>query len=347
MRQRSGFRLFAFVSLLAAGSVAAQEHGVLMTGGWCLPNDNTFSYISQPTAGLGYACEWMQREGWRLGVRADAMAMRRAVAGARFSLALTVEDRLAGPIDEFIEAGLSAYGDPYRRSLDSANHFIGSYLNCHIGVGLRYRHALDSLHTLSAALRFVHSSNGYLRKPNKGLNYVQVEAGFHFGPTGRRRPLAAVGDSTALRPAVFFVSYAPGLVQQRGGDLHAPYCYAHSLLLGVMRPFSPRRSLGAEVDLMYNYAHRVEARQAGDADPRPLYAGLCATYQRNWERLFMRVSVGTDVLRSPYLLGRVYERISLNCRLADGWRLTPYAGVACKAYYAHIDYIEWTLGVEF
>lgn len=346
MNQRKKFWLFLLVCSFSLPPVAAQEHGVVLTGGVCLPNESEYDYLMQPTMGVGYVCNWQQRDNWMLGVRADAMMMRKAVAGTRFAVALTIEDQLVGPIDELMELGLSAYGNPYRRSLDSTNIFIGSYLNCHIGVGLRYRYVLDERYTLSAAFRIVHSSNGYLRKPNMGLNYATLELGFHYAPH-RPRQIELDVVERPLRNVTFFCSYAPGIVQQRGTNLHADYCYAHSLLLGVLHPFSPLRSLGGEVDLMYNYAHRIDARQNGDAEPLPIYVGLCGTYQRNWQRLFLRVSVGTDVVRSPYLLGPVYERVGLNYRLADQWLLTPYVGVACKAYYGHIDYIEWTLGMEF
>ena len=344
-RLRVGF-FWAFMTL-ALSPLWSQEHGVVVSGGWCLPNESAYGYISQPTIDVGYLCEWRQSEGWRLGLRADAMMMRKAIAGTRYTLAVTVEDKMWGPIDELLELGLSAYDNPYRSSHNEDNEMIGSYLNCHLGVGFRYRKLIDSTYTLSASLRFVHSSNGYLLKPNHGLNYLQAEVGFHLTPSSHRLSEAAGGASSTLRPLTFFCSYAPGVVQQRRRNIVAVYCYAHSLLLGTLHPFSSRRSLGGEVDLMYNYAHWEAARLDGVDTPLPLYVGLCGTYQRNWQRLFVRVSLGTDLIRSPYLLGAMYERISFNCRLTESRRVTPYAGVACKAYYAHIDYIEWTLGVEF
>lgn len=337
--------LAALPLLLSAVTARPQQHGLLVSGGWCIPNDATYSYVSQPTVGLAYLAQWQQRDGWLLGVRADAVATRQAIAGSRFSLSLNMEDHLIGPINNLFELGLSAYTNPYRSSGDTANQLIGTILNCHIGVGLRYRLQLDSATAFSAAFRFIHSSNGYLRKPNRGLNYVQLELGMHLGSPNRR--LTAPATDIALRPWNFFVSYAPGVVQRRGPDLDAAYYYAHSLLVGALHPFSHRRLLGAEIDFMYNYAHSADARRKNEPAPRPLYVGLCATYQRNWDQLFMRVSVGSDVLRSDYLLGYVYERISLNCRLSRNPSWSPYVGIACKAYYAHIDYIEWTLGLEF
>lgn len=343
MRKRSIWLLLSLLALLPV--VRGQHLGFLAGGGWCLPNDQTFSYVSQPTGSAAILMEWPQADGWLLGVRADAMAMRHAIAGTRFSLSVNIEDRLFGPIDEVLELGLSAYTNPFRSSGDTLNALIGTVLNCHIGVGLRLRIPVDESHSLSFSTRLVHSSNGYLRKPNRGLNYLQAELGVHFAPVIRHTPI-----ETAFQPMpVFrcFASYAPGVVQERGPVLDAPYYYAHSLLLGALHPLSRNRLLGAEVDFMYNYAHRAEARRNGDENPLPLYVGLCATYQRDWDRLFMRVSLGSDVVRSSYLLGYVYERIGLNYRLNSGHSVTPYVGAACKAYYAHIDYIEWTFGVEF
>lgn len=343
----SRFRSFIIGVALLTFSVplCAQRHGVMLTGGICLPNDASLDYIRQATGGVGYLCEWQQNDGWQLGWYTDVLTMHNAIAGARFSSALSIEDRFFGPFNEFIELGLACYTNPYKHSHDENNIFIGSYLNCHIGVGVRYRFQIDSVWSLSSALRFVHSSNGYLLKPNKGLNYLTLELGFHYEP--QRRQLSVSIADTTLLPATFFCSYAPSVVQQRGDNLDASHCYAHSLLLGVLHPFSRLRSLGGEVDLMYNFTHDLDAKERGASKPFPLYVGVCVTYQRNWEPLFMRASVGTDLIRSRYQIDDIYERVSLNYRIARWGRVAPYVGVACKAYYFHIDYIEWTLGFEF
>lgn len=331
--------------LLVASPLSAQRQGVMVGAGYCIPNGPEYDYLLQPTLGMGYLCDWLQADGWMLGLRGDIMTSRQAIAGTRYSLALSIEDKLWRSFYDVIELGLSAYSNPYPHSHNADNLFIGSWVNCHIGVGIRYRHAVDSTHLLTLGFRLVHSSNAYLRKPNMGLNYLQAEVGFHIGAgTVRRTPTVT---DTVLPAATFFCSYAPGIVQQRGSVLDAPYRYAHSFLLGALHPFSHLRSLGGEVDLMYNYTHDLDAEDVGASKPFPLYLGFCVTYQRNWHPLFVRVSVGTDLIRSPYQIGKVYERISLNYRVTQWGGLTPYVGVACKAYYGHIDYAEWTLGLEF
>lgn len=337
--------LLILCCVLFATPLSAQRHGVLVTGGLGLPNQPIYSYLFQPTLGMGYLCEWPQEDGWQLGLRGDVLATRQAIAGTRYSLALTIEEKLWRSFYEVLEVGLSFYTNPYPRSHNTDNLFIGSWVNCHIGVGLRYRHAVDSTHQLTMGFRFVHSSNAYLRKPNQGLNYLQAEMGFHIG-AGKPRRQPTMADTT-LPDLTFFCSYAPSVVQQRGPFLDDPYRYAHSFILGALHPFSRLRSLGGEVDLMYNYTHDLDADWWEARHPFPLYMGVCITYQRNWHPLFLRVSVGTDLIRSPYQIDDVYERISLNYRVAHWGKVTPYVGVACKAYYTHIDYAEWTLGVEF
>lgn len=346
MRSHKLSYIIFIICCLLSHSVAAQEQGVLLSGGMCMPNSSEFSYIQQPILGVGYTCDWTQRDAWRLGLRADAMVMRHSIAGPRLTGAFTIEERLFGPVSDVLEVGLSAYGNPYWISMDSANVFIGSVLNCHIGMGLRYRFPLDEQHSMSASVRIIHSSNGYLLKPNKGLNYLVAEMGLHFAPY---HPLVApvYTEEQPLRPLTFFCSYAPSIVQQRAKEIVTDYAYAYSFLLGALHPLSSLRSVGAEVDLMYNYTHRIDARQSGEDIPKPYYWALCGTYQRNWDRLFLRLSFGAYLMHSRYLMGQVYERISFNYRMVDHWRLTPYVGVGCKAYFGHIDYVEWTLGFEF
>lgn len=337
-----------FLLLITATSVAQTSlHSVGGGVGWCLPNTEEWSYVSSPTATLSYSRYLGRVDGGLFGLRGDVLAALHPIAGTRFSVGIDVETPLISRYDgddEYRllswvwELGLACYTEPYKRTMDDFNEFIGSYLNCHIGLAVRYR--LNRRWVV--ALRFAHSSNGYLKKPNQGLNYLQLECAYGFGQTSPTSPTTETIDTTAGH---CYLSYAPGLVLQRAGGSNTHYYYAHTLQMGRMWKVGHSRYVGGNLDFMFNYTHRAEARQAGNPDPFPMYVGICGGYERHWNPLMMRVSIGTYLLCSEYVGMRVYEHVGIFYRM--GRRLHQFVGVGFKAHYAHVDYIEWTYGIEF
>lgn len=326
------------------------DHSVWAGLGYCLPNTQEWSYVSSPTLDLTYERQLGLAQGAVYGLKADMLVATNAIAGIRFAFAGVMETPLLQrrPLTFFLEAGLAFYTRPYKRTFDDDNVFIGSYFNCHAAVGVRYRMQLAENRMLAFDLRFQHSSNGYLKKPNQGLNYLQVGCGYSFPQSSAR--LARV-DSTyreEMPERSFFVSYAPGLVLRRGGASNTHYFYTHTLQTGYLFSLHNGRYLGGNLDFMYNYAHDEEALEEGLKQPLPLYIGACVAYEKNWYPICVRVGVGTYLLKSEVVGMSVFEHIGVFYRIGrPSQDLRPFVGVGFKAHYAHVDYIEWTFGVSF
>jgi len=327
------------------------------------PNSSNFNYIRGFSVGGDAALLWKQlwqaqfdnsilsklRRPYNLGVRGNFTWFPNDIAGQRISLSGVLQNPvvLGARNQLFWEAdlGLACYTDPYSRTPNPDNVFIGSYLNCMVEVGMLWNHRMGEGY-LSLAGKFVHSSNGYLKKPNKGLNYLQLELGYTFDRTEKDKPVREIIDSSGANSFrhEFYASYAPGIVQPRYTGASANYFYAYTAQVGWTRHLNVRQSVGASVDVMYNYSHDALIAHHKDPYSLPFYVGVCANYEMYWNRLSLRLGVASYVLSSTQVSTQIYERVGVFYHL--GARKRHFVGVALKSHAAHIDYIEWHYGFK-
>lgn len=346
-------RLIIIISLcLVSFQIKAQRLTLSLTDGWLMPSDKQWSYISEPTFGLDVAMHWRLAEAqsaerpFSLGVRANYAYIPHGIAGMRICASGFVESPLyiekSNELSFLCGAGLGFYTRPYELTKDESNEFIGSYTNCLIEVGATFTHQFASLDALKAAVKLVHNSNGYLLKPNQGLNYWQAEIGYMLPPKRITQFDADIRDYSHNSRGGYWFSYAPGLVGVRGNLPRHLLYYAHTAQLGYDYQFNLRRNVGGSVDLMYNYNNDTLAVLHGRPKPFPIYIGIAAGMEHFWGQLSVRTHVGAYLLRSEEVLSPFYERVGVFYHFGDSARW--HVGVAVKAHYFHVDYIEWHLG---
>lgn len=353
------------------------------TSGYTVPNSKEWSYIADVSAGMDVAWSrpyiWFVhhpdsshrqssfRAPYELGVRGNFTFFPNAIAGQRFGLlGFLREPVLSSPKGRLLSlemgTGLAYYTNPYRHSYDENNVFIGSALNCFIQLGLSYNHPLSDGSALVVAGKFSHSSNGYLVRPNKGLNYMQLELGYQF-PC---RTLPDMGsyewyivDSSAFRWVAtasyfhdyplhsFFFSYASGCVRTRTPKVRDRLYYAYTGRIGWQYWLNTSRALGANLDFTYNTTHTGVQNIEHDEYPLPFYVGLCANYETRFHHLSLHLAVATYLLKSNQAYTSYYERVGLFYNFGnDVRRLRHFVGVSIKAHGAHADFIEWHYGVS-
>lgn len=344
-------RRHLFTLLLAAslaGPVRCQVVALSLTGGATIPNKPEWDYILAPAWGVNADIAWparvedSARAPFALGLRGSCACIPGGIAGSRFGLQGVVTMPLVTDRLELgLAAGLGLYTRPEERTADPENLFIGSYLNCAIDIGIRYLHPLpDGRHTILAGLSFVHNSNGYLRKPNEGLNYLQCEAGCRLSPARRTDTLCFSGRRAVSAP---FVTAALGLSVPR--HAYAPngtFYPAYMFQAGYRRAIHPCRSLALTLDASYNFAEYYPFRQAGLAAPVPLLLGTSLMYETHWGPISLRTALGAHLYKSNKDYP-IYERVGIFYHLPDP---RHSIGVALRAYYAHIDFIEWSYSLD-
>lgn len=333
--------------------VAAQPSHLALSavGGKVIPNSGSPFAGQTPVVGIDACFLWQQADTavywqrfWRIpyiGVRTGYAHLVDGIAGDRFVLAGTIQAPVTRHLDWTFSTGFSFFTLPYSRSHDPANVYIGSVANCLIDLGFLYNLPLDGNTTLFLSTKLVHSSNGYMYKPNHGLNSLQGEVGLRLGP--RRQALRLPAADTAFRPyGRGFVMLAPSAVMSRHDPLdQITYHPAYTAQIGYLRHLHPCFAVGGALDLSYNFSHTPLAPQG----QYPVYPAATLFTDNQWGPLVLRLGVAHYLAYYPLNWEQYYERVALYYRL--GPARDRYAGVGMKVHGDHIDFIEWTYAIEF
>lgn len=384
MRSR---RYILFTVLFAIASQALSQNAHLQTNSWqsgytfsltsgyTIPNSEEWSYISDVYFGFDVAESRMQlwvlgsdtadcnsqpvllRRPYQMGMRTNFSYYPNAIAGHKFGLTGFIIEPVLDVgrhhVGLEMDAGFALYSNPFKLSHDAANVFIGSYINCLIQIGLSYCYSLPNSGDIVLAGKFIHSSNGYLVKPNKGLNYMQAELGFR--PSMGGRGASSDGSYTAdyrlsscdLHGGDWFVSYAPALVMPRFETVRHKYFYAHTARAGWLYHFNAARAAGVNLDFTYNFSFNDLNRYYNEDWPLPFYVGLAAAYETSFHRLTLHTALCAYLLRVDRGTTPMYERVGLFYNFGDqSRRLRHFVGVSLKSHMAHIDFIEWHYGIK-
>ena len=255
--------IIAVVLSLSAMAPAQNSHWEIgLNGCYAMPNNFNMMEYAQGAVGLDIA--WMHRsvgnEYWQLyrhyptfGLRGSFLYLHKAVYGHRFGIIGLVKAPLGKRIDYSIGAGLSFFTKPQSLTGDTTNIFISSVVSCLIDVGFDFR--LDERTILTASL--LHSSNGMLLFPNKGLNFLQLGVRVKLGNDYERmldwqhaREQITDGRPATLRE--WSVALALGTVMSRDPDFKGYYpCY--DLAVYYQHYLTPVFAVGGTVDLWYNF----------------------------------------------------------------------------------------------
>lgn len=360
------------------------SYTISFTSGYTVPNMKSTRYIGKPTFGIDAAVLW-QTDGTRewhhkwkypsFGIRANYTYCFEGIAGDRIGALGFVQSPIfrsksgvhmieteqgemfqhlstTHTLSWVIGGGLAVYTNPYSRTPNDLNRFIGSYLNCMLELGVVYDWQLHDRSALSVSAKIVHNSNGYLKKPNYGLNFLQAELGYRLPQKKYKDIYVRNGenhrDTTDLWTE-FYASYAPGIVQPRYTGSAHNYYYCHTAQIGyIMHPHANAIcAFGGNVDITYNYSLDELRAFHRDSYKLPFLVGVCGSVEPYWGPLSIRLSMGGYMYKSP--LSSVvslpfYERLGAFYHF--GKRESQFVGVSMQLYAAHINFIEWHYGIR-
>ena len=354
-----------------------------LAAGGTMANSAELDYTHAADFGFVAAADWQMTgtEYWkrfwnhpRFGTHIEYLHTLDGVAGDRIALAFQMQNPVwrskktaAGLSHEvfwYTGAGLALFTEPYERTLDTLNKFIGSYLNCIFNLGAGYSLTLPDESALTFSVRFSHSSNGYLKKPNKGLNYLLATAGYRLKPM-RREPIVNENRADSLdfdeaadlqldagltefKPPMLhriWGSFAPAVVQSRYIAATKDYYFAYTGQIGYAFYLNPCIGFGVNLDMMYNNSHTERLyNEFQRKKAKPPYLGVAVTFEPRWGIMSVRLSVGYYVRRDETVSIPMYERLGVFFHF--GKKINQFAGVTIKAHAAHADYIEWHYGFE-
>lgn len=166
-----------FVALGATAATCSAQHGIAIQGG---------GYDDVDSVGVQWTLPaWFERDygNWRLAGhpeiqlnrhtrRGDALYQAGAFATLRFQ-------RDVGRVHPYVEAGLGVHYLS-RRTIGPTEYSTHYQFGQHLGFGLAWGAEAGQHGEIWLGARFVHLSNAGLKKPNPGLDSLQLVVGHRF-----------------------------------------------------------------------------------------------------------------------------------------------------------------------
>lgn len=242
-------------------------------------------------------------------------------------------------VDVYMALGLSYLSKIHDDNANPANIYIGSHVNALINLGVQANYFLTERFALCTSVKFSHSSNGQLVRPNLGLNFLQIDVGAEYYLSGYDHYVAPVSERGEKKNFIN-ISFSPAISQSR-------FDYKHYLgacvAVAYSRTFHPCFSYGLSWDFMYNGTNITSYSSKGSMTEN-FSNGFAANFECRLSYFALRVALGSYVWHGEYQKLPFYERAGLFYYI--GKNRDQYLGVSIKAHAANAEYIEWTYGLS-
>lgn len=352
MKSKAGIVLLCVVAaswMLARGQNSHWEVG--LNGSYAAPNN--FNMMEYACGAASVDVTWVSRQAgneyWQLykhypsfGLRGSFAFIPEALYGHRIGVVGLVRAPIGKWVDYSFGMGLSTYTKARCFTGDEENIFISSAVSCLIDVGLNFRIGDNVL--LNASL--LHSSNGMLYKPNKGVNFLQVGVAAKLGNRYEKEldwehSRTLIDSVPAFPEKEWSVAFSGGAVMSRDSLMDGYYpCY--DLTFYFQRYMNPLFAIGGAVDFWFTGSDWNLIRRDQSNYRIPLYLSGMGMMEFFWGPLSLKAGVGLTVIASNQQTIPVYERVGAYYNFGRN-----YMGVALNAHGGRIEFIEWTYGRRF
>lgn len=331
-------RSIAILLLLAGCTLSAQERTISKTTGKLFAMPGWDKSIETSTLGVDIATSYTVsqpgRKEYELGWKYNIAHIPGGPAGDRAGLSGFVTSPISDNFVFQLGTGFGAYTRPWQFTHDSSNKYISTCLNCVIDFGFVYSMRVSDNNEMVIGAKFIHNSNGWIAKPNMGLNYIQTEVGYRI--KNRKSRKISFDERYDSRSGHFIVLSAgicvPDTWRASNRDVRPAYC----IQAGYKYAYQDRRSAGISLDVGYNFADNFSLRQTGGQPPIPMDIGICALYESDFGPVSARIGVGYHIVQQMDF-PRIYERAGVYYKLKTG----DMIGLSVKARIARADFIEW------
>jgi hypothetical protein len=228
--------------------------------------------------------------------------------------------------------------DPY---FNPFNQFIGSYENGYVHAAFNMQYKILPQISIDSSIGFKHFSNGSLKKPNTGLNFIPFSIGL------RANLNHADFDQSFEREVPDFIpNNQVNFLMSIGGknyEIGEGQYLKLGLGLNYMRQHNFKYRYGLGFEMFYSEAAALRnPTEILSFHDRTSFA-LAASWEWVLTRhLYVPIAFGTYLHRN-YLNDEIkwyYQRIGIRYRLNNH----IFAGVTIKAHGFKADFFEWTVG---
>ncbi|SFU12698.1 Lipid A 3-O-deacylase (PagL) [Algoriphagus locisalis] len=307
--------------------------GVDVKFGWRSRENTYYNYINRfPSYGVGFTStvNYYEEIGRPMGI----------YGFGEFPLGKNDFDRKLN-FSYFAQIGLGFNMNPYDAETNEINGFVSTAINAHIHFGLKASYRFSNTFEGFTSIGTKHYSNGAVKKPNAGINFVPIAIGLRVNldkeefnpgdkpdfPTLEKRGFWNIAAYTGMK------SYEIGEKAYFRGGLGVNYLWEIS--------YKYRGGIG--IDWFYGAggSQRFPNENVTFNDVNS-FAVVGSWEWKLSEKLYMPIAFGV-YLNKAHLNQETtsfYERIGVRYRLND----SIFAGLQIKAHKAKADFFEFTFG---
>lgn len=242
-----------------------------------------------------------------------------------------------------VSTGL-AYATAIWDSIENpSNYAISTHNNLYLNVNLEAKVRLYKQVSLISGVGMTHHSNGSYRKPNKGLNYYDVNVGlsYDFNDNSCEYRPRNIEKYTASQNQLDVVC-AAGLreIYPVGGSRY----FASTFSVGFAHQFNHRQKYGLGVDLFYDeslYAYFEEGEDILVKDI--IRQSVFVSHELLISKFSFITQLGIYTYHKAELDRKFYTRVGIRYNF---WS-NVFANLSLKAYYAKAEVVEWGVGYSF
>jgi hypothetical protein len=218
------------------------------------------------------------------------------------------------------------------------NASISTHFNAFLGMGLEGSVRITPPLNLTGGLSYSHFSNGTIKKPNTGLNYVTASVGASYSFFGENKIISEITASDQKWHYTIILS----------GGMKSYIIFedvnfaAAGLSFEVSRKHLTFTRISGTVDVFYDALDYALLARRGENATRfqTVKLGAAAGYSFLFGNLSANVQLGRYLIAKKHDAGMYYQRVVLRYRISD--RISFHAGL--KTHFGTADYIEFAIG---
>jgi hypothetical protein len=229
----------------------------------------------------------------------------------------------------------------YDAETNPLNGFVSSSLNAHIHFGLKAAYQLSNSFQVFSSIGTKHYSNGSIKKPNAGINFVPIAIGlrvnldndkFNPGPRPEFPPLEKRG--------FWNIAAYTGL---KSYEIDQKAYFRGGLGINYLWEIAYKYRGGIGVDWFYGAGAKERFPDENIAFTDVNSFAVVGSWEwKLTEKLYVPIAFGVYLSKADLNqeVAGFYERIGIRYRVNEHL----FAGVQIKAHEAKADFFEFTLG---
>ena len=239
-------------------------------------------------------------------------------------------------------AGLIYASNPFDSIKNSDNKSYTTHLNPYLQVGVGFTHNLNDHFSLQLMTNFQHFSNGGIKEPNRGVNWLTGSAGILYYPMGCALPKIRRTPFTGWRSTRTFLEAGVLVVPKQG--YNSKIMATRKFLVGAFgqatKQYGKVSAVTAGAEIYYD---KIQSVSNTTIKRKALQAGIHAGHVFLFNRVSFSQQLGLQIIKDTPDAEDLYFRYGLSYKVSQHIIL----GINLKAHYDNAEFADVRLSYRF